>query len=418
MTSKERILATMQGEIPDRVPVQLGITNMFSILAQNHVGWDVFVNDTVPYWKVVTDTARHFGLDGYLYLSLDSDTSGPAPRSRTETVHRDSEKVVRRHTIETPAGELWEERTFLKNETPTVTRGLLKDDRDFETWITYCLGREANGDSAGHRSAVRRSAGDLAHHRGQQWHRRRTRRSCSEFVDATETIRAASAYLGQDGTAAGCLGLPGLAHLVDLFDGRLETATYVVYDRPDLVELYREKLEKRLVATLERLLDTPELDYIQIGQSGMLTLSTPQLFRSLCLPTLKKLSKICKEAGVLTELHCCGKARLVVEDCYEQTDLDSINPLQPPPMGDCDLAEVKQAVGHRLCLKGNVGVTEPLCTGSPEDVEADVIRCMDSAKAGGRYILFSEEGIGANTPHENVARYVATGRYYGTYTAV
>lgn len=417
MTSKERILAAMRGEIPDRVPVQLGITNMFSVLAQGLAGWDVFVNNTVPYWKVVTDTARHFGLDGYLYLSLDSIPSPSAPPSRTETVYRDEEKVIRRRTIETPAGELWEERTFLKNETPTVTRGLLKNDRDFEIWITHCLGDGRDGRDAGPfpRAPGRHSGGGRDRGGPAAVAGAPIRRGAAP--DSTATIRAASAYLGQDGTAAGCLGLPGLAHLVDLFDGRLETATYVVYDRPDLVELYRETLEKRLVATLEQLLEVPELDYIQIGQSGMLTLSTPELFRTLCLPSLKKLTRMCREAGVITELHCCGKERMVIQACYEETDLDSINPLQPPPMGDCDLAEVKQAVGDRLCLKGNVGVTEPLCNGSPDDVEADVIRCMEAAKAGGRYILFSEEGIGANTPHENVKRYVDVGRYYGSYAA-
>jgi uroporphyrinogen-III decarboxylase len=379
MNSKERILTAMRGETPDRVPVQLGITNMFSVRAQGHSGWDVFVDHAIPYWKIVTDTARHFGLDGYLYLSLNTRPSRSNVASSVKVVHKDGDKIVQRRTIETRAGELWQERTYLRNETPTTTRGLLKNAEDFEIWIEHCMDEQL------------------------------------EYDDTT--IREASAYLGRDGTTAGCLGLPGLAALSGIFDGKLETATYVAYDRPDLLEAYREREDRRQTRLLERLLDTPALDYIQIGQSGMLTLSTPDLFRQLCLPTLRKLTRICKEAGVLTELHCCGYERLVVETCYNETDLDSINPLQPPPMGDCDLAEVKRAFGDHLCLKGNVGVTEPLLTGTPDDVERDVVRCMEAAKAGGRFILFSEEGIGANTPHENVRRYVEAGRHYGAYDA-
>ena len=101
--------------------------------------------------------------------------------------------------------------------------------------------------------------------------------------------------------------------------------------------------------------------------------------------------------------------------CEEGIELDSINPLQPPPMGDCDLTECKKTFGKRFCLKGNVGVTEPMLTGTPDDVEKDVIRCLDAAKAGGGYILFTEEGLGANTPFENIRRYVQVGKALGKY---
>ncbi len=104
-----------------------------------------------------------------------------------------------------------------------------------------------------------------------------------------------------------------------------------------------------------------------------------------------------------------------MEACAEETDIDCVNPLQPPPMGDCDLAELKRCFGRRLCLKGNVGVTDPLLFGTPDDVEKDVVRCMEAAKEGGRYILFSEEGIGALTPVENVRRYVEVGKALGKY---
>ena len=99
----------------------------------------------------------------------------------------------------------------------------------------------------------------------------------------------------------------------------------------------------------------------------------------------------------------------------EDTGLDSINPLQPPPMGDCILEEVKARFGKRFCLKGNVGVTDPMLTGSPDDVEKDVMRCMEAAKDSGGYILFTEEGLGANTPFENIRRYVEVGKREGRY---
>jgi uroporphyrinogen-III decarboxylase len=156
-------------------------------------------------------------------------------------------------------------------------------------------------------------------------------------------------------------------------------------------------------------------DYIELSNSGMVTLANPSLFRKYSLPTIQAASKMIREAGQLSELHCCGYAKDVVQACHDQTDIDSINPLQEPPMGDCVLSEIKRLYGDTLCLKGNVGVTNPLLFGTPEDVERDVIRCMDAAKENGRFILFSEEGIGARTPVENVEAYVNAALRYGKY---
>ena len=51
-------------------------------------------------------------------------------------------------------------------------------------------------------------------------------------------------------------------------------------------------------------------------------------------------------------LHSCGKEKDLLRMCAEETDLDCINPLEPPPMGDFDLAEVKRrATCRRRCAR-------------------------------------------------------------------
>ena len=96
-----------------------------------------------------------------------------------------------------------------------------------------------------------------------------------------------------------------------------------------------------------------------------------------------------------------------MEVCAEETDLDSINPLQQPTMGDVDLAEAKQAYGDRRCLKGNVG--------TPEDVGQDVLRCLEAAREGGGSILFTEKQLGRDTPFDNIERLIAVAHEYGRY---
>ena len=378
MTSKERILCAMRGGTPDRVPVQLGIFSIAPIFSKSTF-WDVYYYNKFNLAELMVEMAREFGIDGYLYTGIGSRIRNDPRQIKSEMVSQDEEFIVQRTTIATPGGTLWSERTFPRTEVPTTTRGLVKTVEDFKLFLEYCLPDP------------------------------------SKFEWDVTPLHRNMKLLGDHGAVAATLpALPGLHGLIGTFDGKLEAATYFMMDYPELIEEYRQRTDKILLANLEHALEAKP-DYVEISNSGMLTLSNPEWVRQLALPTLKQATHLCRQAGIPSELHCCGKARLVVEMAANETELDSINPLQPPPMGDCDLAEIKHAFGKRLCLKGNVGVTEPMLTGTPAAVEKDVIRCLDAAKAGGGYILFTEEGLGANTPFENIRKYVEVGKALGTY---
>jgi len=323
----------------------------------------------------VADTQRRFGLDGYLYIGVQGQPD-PDVQYKNDVVHSDDKKVVVRTTMKTPEGDLWSERTYLKNETPTVTRGYIKDENDFALWLKYAF--------------------------------RPTRYTCDEL----DEIRA---YMGEDGVVAGTAGsVPGYHNLMTSVDGKLENVAYLHQDYPELFEEYVEKAHKAYLSRVEQVAEMG-FDYIEMSNSGMIVLGSPTLFRQYSLPTIAAASKIIRQAGKLSEVHCCGAARCVVQACHDETDVDSINPVQEYPMGDCSLAEIKKLYGDTLCLKGNVGVVYPLLKGTPEDVDKDVLRCMDAAKENGRFILFSEEGIGALTPAENVEAFVNAGLRYGKY---
>ncbi|MCI0699194.1 hypothetical protein L0337_45235 [candidate division KSB1 bacterium] len=88
------------------------------------------------------------------------------------------------------------------------------------------------------------------------------------------------------------------------------------------------------------------------GSSASLSVSSPNLFRKYELPFIKQASKICKEAGVISHLHICGRSWKLVQIVAEETDVDVMEPMEEPPGGDVDLAEAKRRVGNKLCIKG------------------------------------------------------------------
>jgi len=99
----------------------------------------------------------------------------------------------------------------------------------------------------------------------------------------------------------------------------------------------------------------------------------------------------------------------------EETDLTVIDPLEPPPMGDCDLAEIKRLYGEKIVLKGNLHTTDVMLRGSAADVAAASRQAIDAAAGGGRFILSTGDQCGRDTPDENIRAMIETARTYGEY---
>jgi len=190
-----------------------------------------------------------------------------------------------------------------------------------------------------------------------------------QILDYDDTLyKQMCKELGELGIMGLSCGLPGFTTWVDLVEGGIETLSYAWYDEPEL--LYE----------------------------GAITLQSPTIFRELALPTLKKITRMARQAGVITLLHSCGKERELVRICAEETELDCINPLEVPPMGDCDLAEIKAKYGSRLALMGNIHTTEVMLKGTPQDVERACKKALEDAMEGGGFILSTGDQCGRDTP--------------------
>lgn len=172
-------------------------------------------------------------------------------------------------------------------------------------------------------------------------------------------------------------------------------------------------MDRDYVRMAEMMLDQKP-DVLLLGGSGTLTLATPALVRKYALPTIKTITRMCKEAGIPSMLHSCGRSMAFLEMLYNETDLDCINPLEEPPMGDVDLAEVKRLYGDKLCLMGNLNTTNVLI--EPKERVAEACRrAIDTAAKNGRFILSTGDQLGRDTPDENIFAMVETAKTYGKY---
>ncbi|MBI2939565.1 MAG: hypothetical protein HYY04_03935 [Chloroflexi bacterium] len=342
--------------------------------------WDIYLYQDPPLWRAYLDAVRYYDIDGWLTYANLRYTYPPNDVQFTlsgeEIVRRENGWIITRTTTHTPAGDLWTERTYYPDNPPTFTRKLVKD--------------------------VEQDMPKLRH-----------MYPIPTGYDASE-LELMRREVGEDGVVGMAIIPPGLGSLFGLFDGGLAPGIYAYHDHRDLVLELIEMMAAVTLRKTEMAIDARP-DYILTGGSGLWTFNTPQAFRELYLPTFQKQTRMCKEAGVPTMVHSCGKERQLVEIFASESDLDCINPLEPPPMGDCDLAEVKQKFGHRLSLMGNLHTTEVMLHGTPEDVARAAREAIDAAGKGGGFILSTGDQCGRDTPDENIFTLVRTAREYGRY---
>lgn len=372
MTPKERLLTALQHGVPDRVPATPDISNMVPCRLTGKPFWDMYLYNDPPLWQAYIDAARFYGIDSWqvMYLSLRQSDSN-APVLKQGILMREPDRIITQYGYQRPGEKtIWTDRgvAYPIDNPPTEIKLSL-------------LGLQPVSDP------------EPVEPRGPQ-------------LSATDVWARAYAATGDGGILGIFVMPPGLTK------NQEELFAYV--ERPEEVRAaaYRrmEEIEEELPGLLEL-----KPDFIMTGYSGMLVFMTPDIVRDLSLPAIQYITRECRKAGVPTMIHSCGRERELVKMCAEETDLDCINPLEIPPMGDCDLGEMKRLYGDKLCLMGNLHTTEVMLFGSVDDVRRASRAAIDAAGAGGGFILSTGDQCGRDTPGDNLRAMVEVCETYGIY---
>jgi uroporphyrinogen decarboxylase len=363
MTSKERLLTAINGGIPDRVPCIPDFSMMIPARMTGKPFWEVS-----SWYEAYAHAARYFGVDGWYqsWGGVDFKRKDKI-EYKSEITFKSDERIVYHTTMSTPAGDMWAEETCPRYDCSTSTRKYIKDPEIDFPKIKY-LYSEITGYDASNVEPMRKLCGD-------------------------------------DGIF--CLGAdyPGMQEFMKYFDGNLEAAVYAYADYPEIFDEWAYIMDKDVCKRAEILLDLKP-DVLTTGGSGTLTLSNPELVRRWALPTIKKVTRMAKEAGIPTMTHSCGKSMAFLEMLANETDLSCINPLECPPMGDVDLAEVKRLYGKKMCLMGNLNTTEVMLRGTVDVVEKAAKKAIDDAGKEGGFLLSTGDQCGRDTPDENIFKLV------------
>jgi len=385
MTSRERMLKAMRNEIPDRIPAAPDFSNMIPCRLTGKPFWDIYLYQDPPLWQAYMAAVEYFGTDGWIW-SLDGfyapDPAAPPPdpdlKEETVIVERTDERIVTRSY------------TQRKGQSREWSRHVTVYPRaDPPTWLLGSkIGMENPPD--------------------KWWPIEGVKPQKQGF----DLLREALERFQARGVIGACVGMPGLCDP----EKQIDYSIYDYCDRYDEVKQWSQHIREQSIAYLKRVLAGPvRPDFILTGGSGTLVFNTPAIVRDLGLPTLQEITRICKEAGIPSQIHCCGPERELVKMSALETDLSSINPLEITPMGDCDLAEIKRSFGHKLSLMGNLHTTEVMLRGSVKVVRRESLKAIRAAGENGGFILSTGDQCGRDTPDENIREMVRVVEEFGHY---
>ena len=400
LTSRERVLAALNHQEPDRIPIDLsghrssGIAAMAYARLRDYVGLPkrpIRVYDPVQQLAIVDeDVLQQF--------------------------HVDTIELGRAFALEDKYWTEW----ILPDGTPCLMPTWAKPDRDHEDWV---LRSKPN-----RRIIARMPAGvwyfeqvnfpflereDLS----------RVEAELSECMWSAVASPPGPITAGPDGeriltegarqlrrqTARAIIGLFG-GNLLELGQWfyRNDNFLMLLAGEPERAHKFLDKLMEIHLRNLERFLRavSEHIDIILFGddlgmQSGPQV--SPAMYREYFKPRERTMWQMVKQRAphLKIQLHCCGGVRELLPDLID-AGLDAINPVQITCRG-MDPGGLKRDFGSRLTFWGGACDTrEVLINGTPALVRDHVRRQIEIWRPGGGFVFQQVHNILADVPPANV----------------
>ena len=138
----------------------------------------------------------------------------------------------------------------------------------------------------------------------------------------------------------------------------------------------------------------------------------PQLLRELFFPYLNKIVKTFRKHDIKYVFHSDGDLWPVLDDLVS-AGVAGIHPLEP--FCGMKILDVKEYIGDKVVLFGNIDCSGCLPLGTVEDVTKEVIQTINDAGPGSGYVLGSSSEIEEIVPVRNVQAMFNTVKKYGRF---
>jgi uroporphyrinogen-III decarboxylase len=318
MNRRERLMATLEGRPVDRPPVNFYEINGLDEDAANSDPFNIYSH---PSWKPLLDLARE-KTERIVMRSVHFRNLGPNPldeATTTKTEYLNGSRITIR-TVQAGGRTLTSRsRRDPDVNTTWVLEPLLKDAEDIRAWLQIPADERVGAVDVQPVLDAERQLGD----------------SGIVMLDTADPLCLAAGMfdLGQFTVLA--LTEPQLFHRL------LEWHSRALWRRTEAVA---EALPGRLWRIFGPEYASPP--YLP-----------PALFREYVIRYDEPIVRAIQRRGGFARIHCHGKLKAIL-DAIAETGCTGLDPIEPPPQGDVELAEVRRAYGRQWVLFGNLEASD------------------------------------------------------------
>jgi uroporphyrinogen decarboxylase len=382
MTSRERFLKVLKGEMPDRVPVTFFIVDQGHFITQVYPGIDPY--DHFEVQRKTIEIQKQLGVDVFARMLFDinpyhihfggvdvsQETENWEVRTQEST---NGDTIVKRSTIRTPDGTLTQDFSInrIRKETfmYACTKKPIETPKDLDIAIKY-------------------------EPKITEKHRKKT----------TECIRRMKEAVGDDGIL-GVWAPHGPFNIISTLIDHTELYSLFLSDYEYFDKLMNFALDRTTDYMLA--MDDAGPDVLCVGGNVAGGFLGRSIFEKYVLPFEKKYVDLCQARGTPVMYHNCGEIMALVES-YKKLGCRIVEPFSPPPLGDADLAKAKEIVNGDYVMVGGIDQVNVLQNGTIDEVKKITERTMKIGKPGGKFILQSADFLEYGTPLENLEAFART----------
>lgn len=171
-----------------------------------------------------------------------------------------------------------------------------------------------------------------------------------------------------------------------------------------LMEKYLSIRLRMAERALEEVGDDVDVAFVTSDDLGMIdrTITSPATYRKLVKPLQKRTFDFFRERTAAKRFfHCDGAIYPLIGD-FVEIGAEVLNPIQVSAAGMGDTKKMKAEFGDRLAFWGAIDTHQVLPYGTPADVREEVRRRLLDLGPGGGYVVCSVHNVQPEVPPENV----------------
>jgi hypothetical protein len=193
-----------------------------------------------------------------------------------------------------------------------------------------------------------------------------------------------------------------------------ENASLFLIDHPGEMKELAEIHERKALALLEAIVDNPEAEVFISLDNMDSAFYPPYFYRDYCHSFFAEAARIIHSRGKIFVVHACGRDRALMA-LVGRSEVDCLEGLTPPPMGDVPLQEARAMTGYaNFTVNGGMDAPHLEIRENPERRIHEYTRGLFAGMGDKqRFIFASSCSTPASTPWKNLVYFRDAAREYG-----